>query len=108
MKIPNQRMGESKKEKKENSQSKNGRKQKKGEERKFLIKDQKKIEEMCRKVFGPDNIRTIQNCHQMNKKNLNQSMHQSPFFFPFHPPKKWLHTRKKEPKANENSRKKHK
>ena len=36
--IPNQRMGESKK------------------ERKFPIKDRKKIEEICRKVFGPDNI----------------------------------------------------
>ena len=23
---------------------------------------------MCRKVFGPENILTIQNCHQVNKK----------------------------------------
>ena len=45
--IPNQRMGESKKE--ESSRS-------------------KKLEEICREVFGPDNIWTIQNCHQMNKK----------------------------------------
>jgi len=37
-KIPNQRLRESKK------------------ERKFPIKDRKKIEEICRKVFGPDNI----------------------------------------------------
>ena len=50
-KIPNQRVGESKR-----------------KERKLLIKDRKKSEEMCRKVFGPDNICTIQNCHQMNKK----------------------------------------
>jgi len=33
---------------------KSGRKKKK--ERKFPIKDRKKIEETCRKVFGPDNI----------------------------------------------------
>jgi len=39
-KIPNQRVGESKNTK----------------ERKFPIKDRKKIEEICRKVFGPDNI----------------------------------------------------
>ena len=68
------------KEKKENSQSKSGRKQKKKKipikewekakkkERKFPIKDRKKTEETCRKVFGPDNIWTIQNCHQMNKR----------------------------------------
>jgi len=37
----------------DNSQSKIERKQK---ERKFPIKDQKKTEEICRKVFGPDNI----------------------------------------------------
>ena len=41
-KIPNQRMEESKKE--ESSWS-------------------KKPKEMCREVFGPDNIWTIQNCH---------------------------------------------
>jgi len=40
-KIPNPRVGESKK---------------KREERKFLIKDQKKTEEIYRKVFGSDNI----------------------------------------------------
>jgi len=51
---------------KENSQSKSGRKQKK--ERKFLVKDRKKTKEIYRKVFGPDNIWTIQNCHQVNKK----------------------------------------
>ena len=45
---------------------KRGRKQKK--ERKFPIKHRKKIEEIYRKVFGPDNIWTIQNCHQVNKK----------------------------------------
>ena len=53
MKIPNQRIGESKKERK--FPIKRGGKSKK-EKRKFLIKDLKKIEEMCRKVFGPDNI----------------------------------------------------
>ena len=46
-----------KKEKKErigeNSQSKN---RKKTKERKFPIKDQKKTEEIYKKVFGPDNI----------------------------------------------------
>ena len=42
-------MGESKKGRKESSWS-------------------KKLEEMCRKVFWPDNIWTIQNCHQMNKR----------------------------------------
>ena len=41
---------------------------KKAKERKFPIKEQKKTEEICRKVFGPDNIWTIQNCHQVNKK----------------------------------------
>ena len=49
-KIPNQRRGEKKK------------------ERKFSIKDRKKTEETCKKVFRPDNIWTIQNCHQINKK----------------------------------------
>ena len=39
-KIPNERVGESKKKKKG----------------KFSIKDRKKTEEICRKVFGPDNI----------------------------------------------------
>ena len=43
-----------KKTKRENSQSKSGRKQRK--ERKFLIKDRKKIEEIYKKVFGPDDI----------------------------------------------------
>jgi len=45
-----------KKEKKrigENSQSKN---RKKAKERQFPIKDRKKTKEICRKVFGPDNI----------------------------------------------------
>ena len=53
--------------KKENSQSKSGRKQKTKKfpikkwekakkERKFPIKDQKKREEIYRKVFGPENI----------------------------------------------------
>jgi len=41
---------------------------KKAKERKFSIKDRKKTEEICRKVFGLDNIWTIQNCHQVNKK----------------------------------------
>jgi len=45
-KILNQRLGESKK------------------ERKFPIKDRKKRKEIYRKVFGPDNILTIQNCHK--------------------------------------------
>ena len=56
---------EKKKRKGENSQSKN---RKKAKERKFPIKDREKIEEMCRKVFRPDNILTIQNCHQVNRK----------------------------------------
>ena len=38
-KIPNERVGESKKKKE-----------------KFSIKDRKKTKEICRKVFGPDNI----------------------------------------------------
>jgi len=46
---------ESKKEGKENSRSKIGRKQKE-KERKFSIKDRKKTKEICRNVFGPDNI----------------------------------------------------
>ena len=50
-KIPNQRVGESKK-----------------KETKFSIKDRKKTEEICKKVFGPDNNWTIQNFHQVNKK----------------------------------------
>ncbi len=56
--IPNQRVGESKKKRKE-FPLKEGEKEKKGgekKERKLLIKDRKKIEEMCREVFGPDNI----------------------------------------------------
>ena len=40
-------------------------------ERKFPIKDRKKTKEIYRKVFGPDNIWTIQNCHQVNKKKGN-------------------------------------
>ena len=64
--------------KKKNSQSESGRKQKilnqrvgeskKEKERKFPIKDQKKSEETSRKVFGPDNVWTIQKCHQVNEK----------------------------------------
>ena len=57
----------SKKEKKENFQSKRKQKEKKGKfpikewekakkERKFPIKDRKKTEETSRKVFGLDNI----------------------------------------------------
>jgi len=42
---------ESKKERKENSRSKIGRKQKE-KERKFPIKDRKKTKEICKKVFG--------------------------------------------------------
>jgi len=55
-----------KKAKEENSRSKIGRKQKKKipnqrlreskNERKFPIKHRKKTKEICRKVFGPDNI----------------------------------------------------
>ena len=51
-KIPDQK--NRKKAKRENSQSKEWKKAKK--ERKFSIKDRKKTEEICRKVFGPDNI----------------------------------------------------
>ncbi|RYA54693.1 hypothetical protein DD599_26510, partial [Enterobacter cloacae complex sp. CH23B] len=47
--IPNQRVGESEKKRKK-------KKREKKKERKLLIKDRKKTEEMCRKVFGPDNI----------------------------------------------------
>ena len=69
---------ENKKREKENSQSKSGRKQKK--ERKFPIKDRKKTEETSRKVFGPDNIWTIQNCHQVNKIKGNHDLKwSSPF-----------------------------
>ena len=49
-KIPNQRGGESKKERKFPDQ------RLKKKRRKFSIKDRKKTEEICRKVFGPDNI----------------------------------------------------
>jgi len=35
---------------------KRGRESKKKKERKSTIKDRKKTEETCRKVFGPDNI----------------------------------------------------
>ena len=65
-KIPNQRLRESKK------------------ERKFPIKDRKKTEEICRKVFGPDNIWTIDNCHQVNqqeKKGNHDLKWSSPFDF---------------------------
>ena len=69
--------------KKENPQSKKGRKQKRKEnsqlkegekaekeekEIRSPIKDRKKTKETCRKVFGPNNIWTIQNCHQENKR----------------------------------------
>ena len=64
--IPNQRVGESEKKRKKIPNQRVGESKRK--ERKLLIKDRKKSEEMCRKVFGPDNICTIQNCHQMNKK----------------------------------------
>ena len=47
---------------------------KKAKERKFPIKDRKKTEEICRNVFGPDNIWTIQNCHQVSKKNPSQTL----------------------------------
>jgi len=83
---------ENKKKRKRSSRSKIGRKQKtkkvpdqRSEERKrrkfpikdwkkakkkekFLIKDRKKTKEICRKVFGPDNIWTIQNCHKKTRK----------------------------------------
>ena len=36
--------------------------------RKFLIKRRKKTKEICRKVFEPDNIWTIQNCHHQIRK----------------------------------------
>ena len=42
-----------KKREKENSNQRVGESKK---ERKFSIKDRKKTEEICRKVFGPDNI----------------------------------------------------
>jgi len=45
-----------KKAKEGNSQSMIGRKQKQKRKRKFPIKDRKKTKEICRKVFGPDNI----------------------------------------------------
>ena len=51
-KIPNQRLEESKKKKKE----------------KFTIKDRKKTKEIYREVFGLDNILTIQNCHKQTRK----------------------------------------
>ena len=65
-KISNQRVGESKKKRKKIPNQRMGESKRK--ERKLLIKDRKKSEEMCRKVFGSDNIWTVQNCHQMNKK----------------------------------------
>ena len=60
--IPNQRVGESKKKRKKIPN------QRMGESKKEGSSWSKKPEEMCREVFGPDNIWTIQNCHQMNKK----------------------------------------
>ena len=70
-KIPNPRKGEDTK-RKENSQSKKGRrhkierkfpmkewekaKKKKEKKEKFSIKDRRKTEEMCRKVVGPGDI----------------------------------------------------
>ena len=59
-----------KQKRKENSQLKEGEKAKKKEkeERKSPIKDRKRKEEICRKVLGPNNIWTIQICHQVNKK----------------------------------------
>ena len=37
-------------------------------EREFPIKDRKRTDEICRKVLDKYNIRTIQICHQVNKK----------------------------------------
>ena len=55
-----------KKAKEENSQSKIARKQKKKERK---IPDQRSKEnKIYRKVFRPNNIWTIQNCHQVNEK----------------------------------------
>ena len=73
--IPNQRVGESKKKRKKipNQRMGESKKGKKEKERKLLIKDRKKPEEMCREVFGPDNIWTIQNCHQMNEKRRKEN-----------------------------------
>ena len=53
-KIPNQKSGRKQKRKKIPNQR--GGESKKEEERKFPIKDWKKTEEICRKVFGPNNI----------------------------------------------------
>jgi len=64
-KVPNQRIGRKQKEKIPNQrvgESKNTK------ERKFPIKDRKKTEEICRKVFRPNNIWTIRNCHHVNKR----------------------------------------
>ena len=49
--------------------------------KKFPIKDRKKIKEIYRKVFGPDNIWTIQNCHQSKhrKKGNHDLKWSSPF-----------------------------
>ena len=66
-KIPDQK-NRKKANKKENSLIKNWEEAKKKKETKFPIKDREKTEETSKKVFGPDNIWTIQNYHQVNKK----------------------------------------
>jgi len=73
-KIPNQRLRESKK------------------ERKFPIKDRKKTEEICRKVFGTDNIWTTQNCHQVNKKRRETTTWSGPLplIVNQNPVRRWL------------------
>ena len=63
-KIPNQKSGRKQKEKIPNQRMGESRNTKKG--RKFPIKDRKKTEEICRKVFRQDDICTMQICHQEN------------------------------------------
>ena len=53
------------KKRKKTPNQKNRRKQKK---RKKISDQTSEEKEICRKVFGPDNVLTIQNCHQVNKK----------------------------------------
>ena len=49
--IPNQKSGKRKRRKFPNKEWEKAKKK-----RKFSIKDRKKTDEICRKVFGPDNI----------------------------------------------------
>ena len=56
------------KQRKENSQSRLEESEKKGRKKNSRSKIRRKQKEIYRKVFGPDNIWTKQNCHQVKKE----------------------------------------